>query len=239
MPGNIGRYGAAGLHRWDTCGRGHAALANGQWLKCDRIFDTVAEAEAFFIERKRDPSVFDGDGLEGTLPDPYVRELQCKEPESVILDGIEFPLQIDNIMGYWDFATKTFTTDQAARLNWLVELRFARRMAMPTNFYAANPVEFDSLPVLASRDMFYIRQDMEYFGIDQWAEDDQLFCGAGSNGLIAFKVDVPRDGTYQIELYATRAPDFGIVETWLDGNRISGNLDFYAPIVRLLAVLCG
>ncbi len=92
-------------------------------------------------------------------------------------------------------------------------------------------IELDSLPVILFRNTNFFRQAMEPFGIDQWAENDHLFCGADPNGLIVLEVTVPHTARFDISLYATLAPDFAIIGVWWDGQRLGGDLDLYAPIV--------
>ena len=53
-------------------------------------FASFAEAAAYFVQNGRTASVFDGDGLSDTLPDPYMRFLECATTTSVTLDGIAF-----------------------------------------------------------------------------------------------------------------------------------------------------
>jgi len=85
-----------------------------------KTFATIAEAEKFFNDNGREPSVFDGDQLTDTPPDPFIDELQCEtspgEPANVMLSGIEFGLLRNNIMSYYDGSTKTLSAAQAARV---------------------------------------------------------------------------------------------------------------------------
>lgn len=195
------------------------------------VFETVIDAENHYVNSGHNPLVFDGDGIKDTVPDPFVWDIQCDEPNEITLAGDVFVLQTDNIMTYWDSQAKTLTADQIDRVTWLLNLRRQFDMAMPTNYHVPNANEFDSLGVLGTVDLSYGFQDMAGFGLDQWAENDQLFCGAGSNGSISFQIYVPETDTYDLDLYATQAPDFGIVGVRWDGDRIGQDLDLYAPLV--------
>jgi hypothetical protein len=97
-----------------------------------RNFKTVAEAEKFLIANHRDPAVFDGDGLKDTLPDPFIEAIATDTSvRSVTLAGIRFPLQRDNIMGYWSWPTKTLTPQQVAVVRNMLKTHSHRRNLLP------------------------------------------------------------------------------------------------------------
>lgn len=193
-------------------------------------FQTIGAAESYYLSNNRNPFVFDGDGIVDTFPDPFIWPLQCSDPELVTLSGDAFSLQTDNIMTYWDNSDKTLTADQIDRVRWLLELRSQLDMAMPTNYATPNTLEFDELPVVATTIEYYAYQDMSGFGLDLWAENDHLFCGASANESITFRIVLDSD-TYNLDLYATSAPDFGIIQVWWDGVLLRTDIDLYAPLV--------
>jgi hypothetical protein len=65
-----------------------------------RSFRSLEEAETYLREHHNDLSVFDGDKLSDTLPDPRVGGSKS----SILLNGIDVPLPRGNIMSYrrWD-----------------------------------------------------------------------------------------------------------------------------------------
>ena len=54
------------------------------------------------------------------------------------------------------------------------------------------------------------RQDMTSFGAQYWREGDQLF-GAGPDCGLSFNFAVRETNNYKLTLYATYAPDFGVL----------------------------
>jgi hypothetical protein len=79
-------------------------------------FDTQADAKKYFDSNGKKPSLFDGDGLADTDPDPFSREniVQCiAATTSVTISGVNFPLPRTNIMSYYD-NVDDLTGDQIA-----------------------------------------------------------------------------------------------------------------------------
>jgi hypothetical protein len=79
-------------------------------------------------------------------------------------------------------------------------------------------------------------QDISSFGKGIWDKDDQLWwTGAevGDKLSVALPSQVP--GDYRVEFGLTKAPDYGIVQLWLNGARVGGPIDLYDPKVVLSA----
>jgi hypothetical protein len=75
-------------------------------------------------------------------------------------------------------------------------------------------------------------QDMSAFGdTPRWSRDKQLFSSAQPNSVIGFSISVGAAGQYRLNLYATLAPDYGTIQTLVDGNPLGAPIDLYAPIV--------
>jgi hypothetical protein len=69
---------------------------------------TQAAAKSLFDSNGKKPSVFDGDGLADTDPDPFYRipAIDCDATiTSVNISGVNFPLPRTNIMSYYDNVT--------------------------------------------------------------------------------------------------------------------------------------
>jgi serine/threonine protein kinase/Flp pilus assembly protein TadD len=94
------------------------------------------------------------------------------------------------------------------------------------------PIEAEQLKVLSSNNCLACPQDMEPYGGALWSDGQQLFCRAANGGHVEVELRPPRAGSYQLDIYFTRAPDFGMVEVRLDGQKIGGALDGYAVQVE-------
>jgi hypothetical protein len=103
-----------------------------------REFKTRAAAAAALQRANRDPRIFEGDGIEDTSPDPYIEELQCGTARSIVLGGLPFLLQRENVMSYYYSETKTITAQQAAIVRATIERRFAHARD-DTGPYAPDP----------------------------------------------------------------------------------------------------
>jgi len=80
-------------------------------------FMTVPDAERYFKEHKRDPAIFDGDGLGDTPPDPFVRAFQVdRKAIKLTLDGVTFPLPRDNLMSCYLDSNKKLSRLQIQRI---------------------------------------------------------------------------------------------------------------------------
>jgi hypothetical protein len=74
-------------------------------------------------------------------------------------------------------------------------------------------------------------QPMAGFGAG-WSGDGQLFWSGGAVGAVLdLLVDIPAAATYAMELYPTRAPDYGQVKIQVDGQDAPATLDGYSPRV--------
>ena len=70
-----------------------------------------------------------------------------------------------------------------------------------------------------------------YFGVGDWSGDAQLLVGAREESHVTLELPPRVEGDYRFDLYATRAPDYGIVQVLLDDHPLGEPLDLYAPIV--------
>lgn len=73
---------------------------------------------------------------------------------------------------------------------------------------------------------------MDAFGVGNWSSSRQLFCHSrGGAQSVRLRLQVERAGLQRFELYATRAPDYGILEVLLDGVPLGSAYDAWAPAV--------
>lgn len=90
-------------------------------------FQTKTNAENY-LKNSGNPKVFDGDltYIHDTPPDPFIRNLDCNASiNTVLLNGINFPLLRDNPMAYWyNPKPKKFTKDQIKRIQKIASRRY-------------------------------------------------------------------------------------------------------------------
>lgn len=202
-----------------------------------REFPSLQEAESYLTVHASDPNIFDGDGLSDTPPDPFIRapQYQCNPPESITLKGRKFVLPRKNVMSYYSTAgvdRTDLTPQQSAIVRWVVNVRAKNGMATPTDLDTSGQIEFATLPIKDKVNVSPGVQDMSGFGdTPLWSGDKQLFTSAQPNSTIGFSFSSTKPGKYSLNLYATTAPDFGKIQTLVDGNSLGSPIDLYAPIV--------
>ena len=220
------------------CGHAHVdALAHeiGHYLGLPHTFaatpfKSAAAAETYLRARGGTPEVFDGDSFGDTPPDPSIRSLECDRRREITLGGIAFRLPRQNIMSYYDERVH-LSPLQIRRVRWVLDARVAGEMALPRNTAARDPIEAESLEVLAEEGAGTSVQRMSGFGVEQWSGEAQLFVGARENGSVTLALPVRRTGRYRLILYATAAPDFGMIKVAIDGQTLGDTIDLYAPMV--------
>ncbi|MEY2929668.1 MAG: hypothetical protein RL033_417, partial [Pseudomonadota bacterium] len=181
-------------------------------------FRDPQQAAAFLEQAGGDVRVFDGDGLADTSPDPSILDTECLDFEEVELSGMRIPLARRNIMSYYD-QPDSLSPQQIGQARWYLLLRRAYRMKLPKN-HPAEALQAEHLELVDQRGGRCFPQAMDPFDAGNWSEGRQLFCGAPGPQSVTLKLPVEHSGLQRLELYATRAPDFGIVEVYLDGVRL-------------------
>lgn len=74
-------------------------------------------------------------------------------------------------------------------------------------------------------------QPMAGFG-NSWSGDEQLFWSDGAVGAVLdLTIDVPAASKYAVEIYLTRAPDYGQLSFEIDGRKSATTFDGMAPAV--------
>ena len=105
-------------------------------------------------------------------------------------------------------------------------------MATPTNLDTLNTTLFATVPIKDQSGVNCSVQDMSNFGdTPRWSGGRQLFCSAQPNSALGFTVSVAVPGKHTVNLYATTAPDYGIIQTLVDGKPLGAPIDLYAPLV--------
>lgn len=223
-------------HEWFAHEMGHF-LGLGHTMPNLPTFASIDEAAAYFVAKGRTASLFDGDGLSDTLPDPYMRFLECAATTSVTLDGVVFVLPRENLMSYYNEAS-VLTPMQAAIARDMAALVVRGGGRYPTNVgpAAAGTLRFEAEDLATSHtgpepgD-----QDMTGFApypfSPRWSEDKQLYWGAGSGRRLTLYFTVPETKRYSVFAYATLSPYFDTVSVEIDGLATGVSLDAYAPQV--------
>jgi len=74
-------------------------------------------------------------------------------------------------------------------------------------------------------------QDMTGFG-PKWQDGDQLWwTGATPGDKLELVLPVKEEETYDLAVVLTKAPDYGIVQLFVDGRKVAGQIDLYDPKV--------
>ncbi len=162
------------------------------------------------------------------------------------LDGIPFrnKLRFDIEMLSWikgevDYATTVYWYGDinATALNTSGLEEAARELLPPADDPAAykieNAIEFESLtPTTKSPSIRPEIQKMHAFSGGKWSSAAQLTCSSGKPGdYIEFTFDTPENRAYRIELFATKAADYGIISFTLNGKKSPVKLDGYNTTV--------
>jgi len=193
-----------------------------------RVFSRPGEAAGFLRDRHGDVRAFDGDGLSDTAPDPGIRTTECGKLLELSLGGVRVPLSRRNLMSYYE-RVDSLSAQQIRRLRWFLKERRAHHMKLPKND-PVGALEAEQLELLASQGGRCSMQEMDSFGAGNWSEGRQLFCH--SEGQLWARVRLPSSsGRQRLDLYLTRAPDFGILEVLLDRRPIGAAYDAWAPAV--------
>jgi WD40 repeat protein len=94
-------------------------------------------------------------------------------------------------------------------------------------------IEAENLKLVGSENCKWDMRDTSPRGRGAWSNDRELFGEAEPGGYLEFELQVPQTGRYTLGISFTKAPDFGLVEVSLDGERLSKPVDgFHDSIVR-------
>jgi len=75
-------------------------------------------------------------------------------------------------------------------------------------------------------------QNMAPWGAERWSNENQLFCPGELGAYVMLEFDVDTDGVYELEVYFTKAPDYGIVEVLIDEKQVGERFDGYSAKVE-------
>ncbi|MBU4286419.1 MAG: hypothetical protein KKD76_05870, partial [Verrucomicrobia bacterium] len=91
-----------------------------------------------------------------------------------------------------------------------------------------NAIEAEGLKIVQQEMSNAYAQGMADFGADKWSGAQQLFCPGRKGQFVVLEVPVAEAGRYLLDIYFTKAADYGIVEVGLDGKRIGLPFDGYS-----------
>ena len=102
-----------------------------------------------------------------------------------------------------------------------------------------NALEGESLKILKVTAGGAAGQGMSGFAADKWSGDNHLWwTGAKPGARLELELPIAADGTFAIECVLTKARDYGIVQVWIDGERLGGQIDcFNVPDVVTTGVI--
>jgi hypothetical protein len=197
-----------------------------------RGFSSVAEASEFLKNHGDDMSVFDGDRLSDTLPDPGLNIAFNNGVRKVTLNGKDVPIPTGNLMSYmnWD-GHEWMSNQQAERVRAFYRFRSRFGMVYPTNIGAPNPIEAESLPFETRGDFSAAAQRMAGFGFGWWSGDAQVWANGRLGGSLVLKFEVKEPGPKNVNVYMTFAPDNGKADISIDGKRVGQTFDGFAPLL--------
>jgi hypothetical protein len=197
-----------------------------------RQFDSVAKASQFLEDHGGDTTVFDGDGMSDTLPDPGLHNPANIGARSVTLNGKVVPLPVGNIMSYmhWD-GTEWMSNQQGEQVRAHYRFRSRFNMVYPNNSNAPSPIEAESISFETRGDLSAQPQRMERFGTVCWSGDEQVWANGRPGGSLVLMFAVKEPGPRDVNVYMTYAEDYGKVDISLDERRVGQTFDGFAPKV--------
>jgi hypothetical protein len=89
-------------------------------------------------------------------------------------------------------------------------------------------IEGEDMKILESTGGTILAQDMSPWKEEKWSGDFQLWwINAKPGDSLTATIPLNKRGTYELKGQFTRACDYGIVQLYLDGNKLGGPLDLY------------
>jgi hypothetical protein len=90
-------------------------------------------------------------------------------------------------------------------------------------------IEAEDLPIIAkNRDFLFVRQGSTVFPGGRWSKDAHMFAQNTQKGdWIELQLPEREPGLYRLELFLTKAADYGIIAVSLNGERV-GTFDLYS-----------
>jgi hypothetical protein len=95
-------------------------------------------------------------------------------------------------------------------------------------------IECETMKVLGQSGGFFVgEQDMDPFGGERWSNGRQLLGKTATVGdSVELEFAAPDASSHKLVLYATQAPDYGILRFQINGRDLTANFDGYADVVQ-------
>lgn len=177
-------------------------------------------------------SSFDGDGFTDTPADLFInqQEFVCNNAVSFTLAGAEIPVTRGNVMsGY--FPRNSLTTEQIARMRYLLALRQRLGMIMPTNRGIKNPIEMENATVYLASWVSTEVKDLTPYSIRNFSDGKAICAYAGYGSRLYFTFSVDTTAIYELNLWAVQSPDGGILEANVDDVLVNDYINLYGPYI--------
>ena len=193
------------------------------------LFNDIKAAESAYEKSGYGASFFDGDGIADTPPDAYVDQPQyrCGEKTSITISNAEFILTRGNLMSYYEPRSQ-LTPMQIIRIRYIAALRSRNGSFIPSNQDAVSPIQFEDLPL---SDRFYCEtqiKDMSSYLARGWNGGTYMEIPSAYGSICTFTFSVPETNTYEMTLYATKKPEYGVVEISMDDWLLNEGIDLYS-----------
>jgi len=152
-----------------------------------------------------------------------------------LLDAIPFEKSFLFDIEAWHW--RSTTIDYAATTYW-----YARPGAKATvgpmpeeakqPVHYATPLEIRGFKLLERPAGTVEIQNMKGFGAGKWKGDDHLWWRSARPGKrLRLGLPVKTEGKCEIELALTKAPDYAIVQCYVDGKKVGPQIDLYDPAI--------
>jgi hypothetical protein len=194
-----------------------------------QLFTSISEAEKAYEKSSFSAAFFDGDGLSDTPPDPYVNQadFQCGESLNIKIRNEEFNLIRGNLMSYY-VPRSQLTPMQITKLRFFSALRSRNDGLIPSNQEPISPIQFEDLPL--TYQSWCDPQIMDMSGILKrgWNGGKSVNIPSGYGSKCTYSIDIPETKSYELILYATKMPNYGVVEIMIDEWILNNGMDLYS-----------
>jgi hypothetical protein len=148
------------------------------------------------------------------------------------LTGIRCAAELDSLSAKEHAACQNLWAEVATLLRRTEEKPTSPPTLQTEKKPASRRFEAEALMVLAAYQCKPSIQAMEFWGKNLWSGGKQVFYLSENGGWVEFEIPVDADGTYQLELRGTQAPDYGILQATVDGKPLDEVIDAYGPRVQ-------
>jgi hypothetical protein len=108
----------------------------------------------------------------------------------------------------------------------LPSIELVHHLKVP-KFFEAEDLKLDRQNCLGAG---FQEMALEFDGT-QWSNGRQLFCPAQKGGYVDLEVELEETGDYLLDIYITKAPDYGKLRVSLDGKEFEKTFDGFNPRV--------